>query len=116
MPIPMIQENAQLTPTKLKVNYIFTGSSGLVITLIGIDKRGHNPIATCTLPSTSTALEQSSTIFIAIPQGGEEFPFICLQYEPVAGFRIIGTPELILDAREYPEVLSSSVYRTAELT
>jgi len=112
-PYPMIQENAQLAPVKLKLDYVHVGSSPLVITLIGIDKRGHNAIATCTVPVTSPDSTYTSTMFIAIPRGGDEFPFICLQYVPVAGFKIIGTPELLLEATEYPDVLNTNVYTTA---
>jgi hypothetical protein len=115
-PIPMIQENAQLVPTKLRLSYIYTGTfSAVTINLIGIDKRGHNAIASCTTVNPG-AVEYASDIFIAIPQGGDEFPFICLSYIPVAGFRILGTPELILEAREYPDVLSSNVYTEVVLT
>ena len=111
MPIPMIQENAQLTPTKLKLSYIYTGSySAVTVSLYGINKKGHNLIATCVIPYPSLG-KYASDIFVGIPANGYEYPFICFTYVPVAGFKFVGTPELILEAREYPDtIVDTDIY------
>ncbi len=109
MPYPMIQENTQLTPTKLKLSYTIdnTAYTPVVVTLYGINKTGHVSIGTCTIP-TPAANKYSADMFISIPANGAEYPFICFTHNPVAGFKFVGTPELILEAREYQDVMTDT--------
>jgi hypothetical protein len=112
----MIEGNAIKVPVKMRIEFKFdnVANSNVTINIYGIDKRGHNLISTCLLESTGVSY--SSEVFIGMPQDISVFPWICYTYNPSSGFRIIGTPELICEKREFPDLLDTNVYTPATLT
>jgi len=130
-PISMIQENKQLSMTKLAICYMYsvagvhnltgtsTGQTGnaLELTVYGIDKTG-NRTAIAFIPLITLvdyqAMTFAASVVIGIPVA--DFPSIYWTYDMSTSpdfVKIVGQPIMFAEVREYPDILDITTYTVA---
>lgn len=130
-PISMIQENKQLSMTKLAICYIYasdaahsttgnaSGDAGnaLQLEIFGIDKVGnHTVIAYISLDTTADYQGMTFAACIAIGIQVADFPSIYWRYDMSTApdfVKIVGQPIMFAEVREYPDILPTTTYSLA---
>ena len=132
-PIPMIQENKQISAVKFSFGFQYSNSGehlvgggtvkeATVIKVYGINQDGasgtvpRNLIATIPLATTSayTANDVAQSVVIGVPV--DDYPFICWEYNPAtqAKFvKLVGQPIMFSEVKEFSDVVDAKLVANA---